>query len=47
MKGLAEETVEEGLAHERSCYRRLLGTRDRTEALEAFSEKRKPMFKGD
>jgi methylglutaconyl-CoA hydratase len=47
MKGLAEETVEEGLVHERSCYQRLLGTRDRMEALEAFSEKRKPVFKGE
>lgn len=47
MKGLVEETVEEGLAHERSCYRRLLGTRDRIEALEAFHEKRKPTFKGE
>ena len=47
MKGLVEETAEEGLVHERSCYQRLLGTHDRMEALEAFSEKRKPMFKGD
>lgn len=47
MKGLAEETVEEGLVHERSCYRRLLGTRDRMEALEAFREKRPPVFTGE
>jgi len=47
MKGLAEETVEEGLVHERTCYRRLLGTRDRVEALEAFSQKRKPVFRGE
>jgi len=47
MKGLAEETVEEGLVHERTCYQRLLRTRDRVEALEAFSQKRKPVFRGE
>ncbi|KAF9649483.1 ClpP/crotonase [Thelephora ganbajun] len=47
MKGLAEETVEAGLVHERSCYQRLLGTRDRMEALEAFCQKRRPVFKGE
>ena len=47
MKGLAEETVEKGLIHERTCYQRLLGTRDRVEALEAFSQKRKPVFRGE
>ena len=46
MKGLVEETVEEGLVHERACYQRLLGTRDRMEALEAFHEKREPVFEG-
>jgi len=46
-KGLAEGTVEEGLVHERTCYQRLLGTRDREEALEAFSQKRKPVFRGE
>lgn len=47
MKGLAEGTVEEGLVHERSCYERLLGSRDRMEALEAFREKRTPVFTGE
>jgi len=47
MKGIAEETVEEGLVHERICYQGLLGTRDRVEALEAFRGKRKPVFKGE
>jgi methylglutaconyl-CoA hydratase len=46
MKGLVEETVEEGLVHERTCYQRLLRTRDRMEALEAFREKREPVFEG-
>jgi len=47
MKGIAEGTVEEGLVHERSCYQGLLGTRDRMEALEAFREKREPVFIGE
>lgn len=46
-KGIEEESIEEGLAHERRCYGRLLGTRDRLEALEAFRQKRKPVFEGE
>ena len=36
-----------GLDFERSAYERLLHTEDRLEALEAFKEKRKPVFKGE
>ena len=46
MKGVEDGSIEGGLAHERRCYSRLLGTRDRLEALEAFRQKRKPVFEG-
>lgn len=36
-----------GLDLERACYEPLLVTKDRTEALAAFGEKRKPVFKGE
>ena len=36
----------EGLEVESECYGLVLGTEDRLEALAAFSEKRKPKFKG-
>jgi enoyl-CoA hydratase/carnithine racemase len=36
----------EGLAHEATCYERVLGTSDRLEALAAFAEKRKPVYEG-
>lgn len=35
------------LAYEMECYRRIIPTRDRREALQAFSEKRPPVFKGE
>jgi len=41
-----EMPITEGLAHEAKCYERVLGTEDRLEALAAFAEKRKPVFKG-
>ena len=41
-----EQSQELGLAHEATCYERTLSTEDRLEALAAFSEKRKPAFKG-
>jgi enoyl-CoA hydratase/carnithine racemase len=44
--GGSEMTMEAGLEHEAACYRRILDTEDRLEALAAFSEKRKPEFKG-
>ncbi|KAF9568939.1 enoyl-CoA hydratase [Agrocybe pediades] len=39
--------LETGLDFERASYETLLTTRDRTEALEAFREKRRPIFKGE
>ncbi|KIY49399.1 ClpP/crotonase [Fistulina hepatica ATCC 64428] len=42
-----ETTLESGLDFERSCYEPLLASQDRVEALDAFREKRKPMFKGE
>ncbi|KAG8931286.1 hypothetical protein FRC02_002960 [Tulasnella sp. 418] len=41
-----ELSLESGLTFERACYEPLLSTSDRLEALDAFREKRKPMFKG-
>lgn len=38
---------EEGMAVESECYGRTLPTTDRLEALAAFAEKRKPVFKGE
>jgi methylglutaconyl-CoA hydratase len=40
-------SLADGLDLERACYEPLLSTKDRTEALAAFSEKRKPIFKGE
>lgn len=42
-----ELALEAGLDFERSSYEPLLKTKDRDEALEAFKEKRKPVFKGE
>lgn len=36
-----------GLDFERASYEGLLKSRDRLEALEAFKEKRRPVFKGE
>jgi len=41
-----EVSQREGLEIEARCYERTLSTEDRLEALAAFSEKRKPEFKG-
>ncbi|CAE6443642.1 unnamed protein product [Rhizoctonia solani] len=40
-------SLSEGLDLERACYEPLLSSKDRTEALAAFQEKRKPVFKGE
>jgi len=39
--------LETGLDFERASYETLLTTKDRTEALEAFKDKRQPIFKGE
>jgi methylglutaconyl-CoA hydratase len=39
--------LSQALDMERACYERLLDTRDRVEALEAFKQKRKPTFRGE
>ncbi|KAF5387634.1 hypothetical protein D9615_000573 [Tricholomella constricta] len=39
--------LETGLDFERASYETLLSSQDRLEALEAFREKRKPVFKGE
>ena len=41
-----EYPLDEALDHERSCYEPLLETKDRVEALDAFREKREPVFHG-
>lgn len=44
-KGLDME-LDDALQWEIKCYEKLLPTSDRREALEAFKDKRKPVFKG-
>ncbi|KAJ6628865.1 ClpP/crotonase-like domain-containing protein [Mycena sp. CBHHK59/15] len=39
--------LETGLDFERAAYNLLIPSRDRTEALEAFRQKRRPVFKGE
>lgn len=39
--------LETGLDFERASYETLLPTKDRMEALQAFREKRKPLFQGE
>ncbi|TRM59383.1 ClpP/crotonase-like domain-containing protein [Schizophyllum amplum] len=41
-----EFSLDDALDYERSCYEPLLKTQDRTEALDAFREKRAPVFIG-
>jgi methylglutaconyl-CoA hydratase len=47
MSALFLINVREGLDFERATYETLLKTEDRLEALSAFREKRKPLFKGE
>lgn len=42
-----EAPIEQGLEIEAKCYQRVVPTQDRLEALAAFAEKRKPVFKGE
>ncbi|HKB15293.1 MAG TPA: enoyl-CoA hydratase-related protein, partial [Planctomycetota bacterium] len=42
-----ELPIEEGLALEGRCYEETIPTKDRLEALAAFREKRKPVFRGE
>jgi len=44
--GLDASSLEEGLALEWECYRTVIPTADRREALAAFAEKRKPVYRG-
>lgn len=42
-----DRTLEQGLLVETECYKSCLYSKDRMEGLKAFSEKRKPVFKGE
>lgn len=42
-----ETSLEEGLRLERDAYRKTIPTSDRKEGLQAFSEKRKPAYRGE
>ncbi len=44
--GGADLALPEALKHEWECYRGVLDTADRVEALKAFAEKRRPKFEG-
>ncbi|DBA03573.1 TPA: hypothetical protein N0F65_011474 [Lagenidium giganteum] len=46
MKG-TEVDVASGMAIERACYAQVIPTKDRMEGLQAFKEKRKPVYKGE
>jgi len=46
LNGAFEQPLDQGLAWEGECYRGVIHTEDRTEGLKAFSEKRKPDYKG-
>ena len=46
LNGAFEQPLDEGLVWEGDCYRGVIHTEDRTEGLKAFSEKRKPDYKG-
>ncbi len=43
----SDRPLEEGLEIEASCYERVIPTRDRLEALAAFAEKRKAVYRGE
>lgn len=45
--GACDLPLEAGLSLERECYERTLESSDRVEALAAFAEKRRPVFRGE
>jgi len=46
MNGMQTD-ITTGMAIERSCYAQVIPTKDRIEGLQAFREKRKPIYKGE
>lgn len=46
VRGATTRDLRDGLALERAAYEQCLNSEDRLEALAAFNEKRKPLFKG-
>jgi enoyl-CoA hydratase/carnithine racemase len=44
--GLDAPTLRKGLDVEWACYQEIVPTEDRLEALEAFAQKRKPVYRG-
>lgn len=46
MNGM-ETDITTGMAIERACYAQIIPTKDRIEGLQAFREKRKPVYKGE
>lgn len=47
IRGGIERNMEHGLQYELDCYKSVLYSKDRTEGLKAFAEKRKPLYTGD
>lgn len=47
IRGGIERSMEHGLQYELDCYKSVLYSKDRTEGLKAFAEKRKPVYTGD
>lgn len=47
IRGGLKMSLEDGLNFERNQYLKTLSTKDRAEALQAFKEKRKPIFRGE
>ena len=47
VNGSLDLDIEEGLKLEEKCYGMIVPTKDRREGLQAFVEKRKPVYKGE
>ncbi len=47
LNGAFENDLESGLKFEGECYKGVINTKDRTEGLKAFVEKRKPEYQGN